>query len=321
VSPVVSPLATPSAPPFLGARVVLEPESVDTPYAFLGVPFGPPYAPQDLTVCAGAADAVRAMAHRMEYGQLATHHDFDLGEPLFPDGLPTVCDCGDVVGDVRAPDRIADTALDVLSRLVAGGRTPLVVGGLDSVPPMVAGAFVGREQIHVLHVDAHLDFRDEVGGVRDGYSSPVRRIRELACVDRIVQVGLRSVGSARPADLRDAVASGNRVVTAWELRESGLPAFVDSLPTDRRWLVTIDCDGLDPSIAPGVGWPEPGGLTFPEIAGVLRHLSRAGRVAAVAITEFQPALDIRDLTALTITRLLVNVLGLQRSPGPVVGPQ
>ena len=64
--------------PFLGARVVLDTAAVETPYAFLGIPFGPPYIPEDLVVAAGAADAVRAVVDRMQYGAGAHHHDFDL---------------------------------------------------------------------------------------------------------------------------------------------------------------------------------------------------------------------------------------------------
>jgi agmatinase len=81
---------------------------------------------------------------------------------------------------------------------------------------------------------------------------------------------------------------------------------------DGRWLVTIDCDGLDPSIAPGIGWPEPGGLTFTQIASIVRSLARSSRIAAFAVTEFQPDRDIAGTTALTISRLLLNTIGLQR---------
>ncbi len=299
---------------FLGVDVVLEPGRVRTPYAFLGIPFGPPYGPADLHVCADAAHAVRAAAQRMAYRDIATHHDFDLDGPLFPGGVPTVTDCGDVIGDVRDPDGIRERGVGVVGALVRAGRVPLVVGGLDAIPPMVVDGFTGTETVHVLHVDAHLDFRDEVEGVTNGYSSPIRRIRELACVDRIVQVGLRSVGSARPADLADAREAGNRLVTAWELHDRGVAAILAELPRDRRWVVTIDCDGLDPSIAPGVGWPEPGGLTYPQIRTLVAGLARAQRVAGCVVTEFQPARDIAGMTALTITRLFMNIIGLQRDP-------
>jgi agmatinase len=297
--------------PFLESDVVLDPTQVKTSYAFLGIPFGPPYEPQDLTVCAGAADAVRASAHRMTYRELSHHYNFDWAGPLYPDGEPTVSDCGNVVGDTADPDGIWDRGLDVTRALVSGGVTPLVLGGLDAIPPIVVGAF--DEPLHVLHVDSHLDFREEVNGVRRGYSSPIRRIRELPRVERIVQVGLRGMGSARPSDVDEAVAAGNELVTAREIHERGVASALNRLSDDRRWVITIDCDGLDPTIAPAVGWPEPGGLTYPQISAFVRWLAERDLVAALVVTEFQPDLDVAGITAMHIVRLLLLVVGLQRT--------
>lgn len=304
----------PTSDPFLGAPTCSDTDEVETSYAFLGIPFGPPYEAADLTVSASAADAVRASARLMEYSVYWSHYDFDLGEELFPGDEATVTDCGDIVADVRDPDAIWERAVSAIRPLVAAGRVPLVVGGLDSIPPMVVEPFEGVENINVLHVDAHLDFRDEVGGVRRGYSSPIRRIRELDCVDHVVQVGLRAVGSARPAEVCDARDAGNTIVTAWELHDRGVESFLQSLPAEGRWVVTIDCDGLDPSIAPAVGWPEPGGVTFHQIRTILAHLAGDNRVAAVVFTEFRPGLSGADITAQTIARLFINVIGLQRQP-------
>lgn len=293
---------------FLDAPVVLDPSSVATPFAFLGIPFGPPYAPEDLIVCADAPDTIRRVAHEMEYGQYHFHHDFDWDRPLFPYGKPTVADCGDVVADPGDPESIWDRGQEVVGALVTRGVTPLVQGGLDSIPPIVVGGF--SEPLHVLHVDAHLDFREEVNGQRRGYSSPIRRIREMPNIERIVQVGLRSTGSARPRDVAEALAAGNELITAWDVHERGIDGVVERLDGDRRWVITIDCDGLDPSIAPGVGWPEPGGLTYPQTAKLVRTLAMRGQVAALVVTEFQPARDIADTTARTIVRLLLQVIGL-----------
>ena len=300
----------PPALPFLEAEVVLDPREVTTPYAFLGIPYGPPYEPADLTVCAGAADAVRRMAHKMEYGALAHHYNFDWDGPLYPDGVPTLTDCGNVAGDPADPAGIWERGLEVVRALVAGGVTPLVLGGLDAIPPIVVQGF--EEPLHVLQVDSHLDFRDEVNGERRGYSSPMRRIREMPHVGRIVQVGLRGMGSARPSDVEDARAAGNELVTAREIHEQGIDRVVRSLTSDRRWVITIDCDGLDPTIAPAVGWPEPGGLAYPQMAAIVRALAEQDRVAALVITEFQPDLDIAGITAMHLVRLLLLVVGLQR---------
>ena len=300
----------PPVEPFLESDVELDPRRVSTPYAFLGIPFGPPYEPEDLTVCAGAADAVRHMARRMDYRAMSHHHNFDWGGPLYTDGLPTVTDCGNVEGDPRDPRAIWDRGLEVTRALVANGVTPLVLGGLDAIPPIVVGAF--DEPLHVLHVDSHLDFRQEVNGETHGYSSPIRRIRELPNVGRVVQVALRGMGSARPSDVRDALAAGNELIMARDVHDGGIARVSDRLTTDRRWVITIDCDGLDPTIAPAVGWPEPGGLTYVQMASLIRTLANHDRIAALVITEFQPDLDVGGITAMHIVRLLLLVIGLQR---------
>lgn len=296
---------------FLNAPRVSDTTQVQTPYAFVGIPFGPPYRPEDLVACADAPDAVRKVTHDAAYALNWSHFDFDTGAALFVDGAPTVTDCGNVETDVRNPDAVWDAGVEKLKPLTRAGRVPLVVGGLDSIPPIVVEAFDGLGTYNVLHIDAHLDFREEVNGVTRGYSSPIRRIREYDFIDDVVQVGLRSMGSARPSDVNDAIAAGNRLISAWELHDTGAQAVLESLSTDNKWIITIDCDGLDPTIAPGVGWPEPGGLTYVQIATLVRGLARQGVVAAVVFTEFQPHLDVRGATAKTIARLFLNVMGLQ----------
>lgn len=80
---------------FVGVPTVA-PSKLTVPFAFLGVPFGPPCCAEDLTVAAGAADAVRTLTQRMDYPRLWTHDDFDLGSAMFPGAIPSVADCGDV---------------------------------------------------------------------------------------------------------------------------------------------------------------------------------------------------------------------------------
>ncbi len=176
-------------------------------------------------------------------------------------------------------------------------------------------AFEGRGPVNVLHVDAHIDFRDERGGVTHGYSSVIRRIREMSHTGRIVQVGLRGPGSARAQEVADALAAGNVLIRADEIHEHGPDLVLDQLPDDAPWWVTVDLDGLDPSIAPGVGWPAAGGLTFFQIATILRSLAGEGRMIGIDLVEHAPAFDVRQLTLLTMTRLLLNVIGFaSRAP-------
>ncbi len=309
-------MLTSSSITFLGAESSADPASVKTPYAFLGVPFGPPYEAWELSAAAGAADGVRQTSHDRAYTRFMTHWNFDIGEPQFEDGRPNVTDLGNVVGSVRNPDGIVQDTIDTIAPLVKNCVVPIVMGGMDSVPPMLVAPFQDVESIHVLQIDAHIDFRDEINGRRDGFSSPMRRIRDFSCVGDLVHVGTRSIGSARRSEVEAALSAGNRIVTAWDVHEDGAKSVAESLDLSRRWVVVLDCDGMDPSIAPGVGVPEPGGLTFVQTSILLNHLARNNRLAGIVFTEFQPAKDVTHTTALTITRLILNILGLQRFPKP-----
>lgn len=302
---------------FLNAPLVEDVTALDTPYAYIGIPYGPPYHVTDMTLCAGGADEVRLESHRRHYALNWAHYDFDFGDALFPDGKPTVSDCGQVENDFRNPDAIWDAGIEKIGKIVGTGAVPLVVGGFDSIPPIVAHALKG-EKINILHIDSHLDFRHERYGVTQGYSSPIRRIRELPWVGDIVQIGLRGAGSARPQEVREAIESGNELYTAWQVHEMGAQAILDKLDRPGRWLITIDCDGLDTSIAPAIGAREPGGLTFHEARTLVAGLSKMNKVAALVFTEYQPALDIQGITAHTIVRLMMNVIGNQRNPAAEV---
>jgi agmatinase len=295
---------------FLGAPSVPAVEGSGADFGFVGVPCTTDYeGGGGLGPSAGAPNAVRAASLEFEYHRLLDHYDFDCGGVVMPAGVNLV-DVGNVAcasGDLHAA---ALDAAAVVNAIVGAGGIPLIVGGDDALPPMVGAGLDQQTGFHVLHVDAHLDFRDEVNGVRDGYSSPIRRLRELPQVGDIVQVGLRGIGSARLKEVKDALAAGNVIVPARELHAVGAGRILDSLSDSRPWLVTIDCDGLDPSVAPGVEWPEPDGVTYGEVATLVHGLAAQGRIAAIVFTEFSPRHDVRSLTALAVCRLLMNVVSL-----------
>jgi agmatinase len=161
----------------------------------------------------------------------------------------------------------------------------------------------------VLQVDAHIDYRDEVDGVRDGYSSPMRRAAEMAWVERIVHCGIRGVGSARAQDVRDTLARGNRIVTAREVRARGVESVLAEFQAAGRYYIAFDCDGVDPSVMPGTSAPLPGGLSYDEAAGLLAGLALRGTVAGISFAEYYPSLDLNGITALAITRLIVTLMG------------
>jgi agmatinase len=286
----------------------------DPEVVILGVPFGVPYpAPGHTAGCAEAPAAIRARSRRL--ANFADHHDFDLDGPMLIGSPPLrVVDAGDVPGTPDDGAGNAARAESAVRTILASGAVPIVLGGDDSVPIPVLGGYAGGGPLTVLQVDAHLDFRDEVGGIRDGYSSTMRRASEMEHVDRIVQVGLRGVGSARTSDVADARATGNRLVTARELRERGVPWLLDMLPAGASVFVVVDLDGLDPSVAPAVSGLSPGGLSYEEAGDLLGGVTQRCRVVGAAFTELVPALDERGISALVVVRLVMRLLaGLDRS--------
>jgi agmatinase len=288
---------------FLGVPVQADPARIDAEVAILGVPFGWPYPRPGAT--AGRSEAPSAVRRRSaRLARFVDHWDFDADGPMRM--RPTV-DAGDVPGE--AADGPGNSALTtaVVSALLDRGLVPICIGGDDSVPIPILRAYAGREPLTILQVDAHLDFRDEIDGVREGYSSPMRRASEMNHVERILQVGLRGVGSARACDVIDARAAGNLLVTARELRERGVSWLLEQVPADASVFVSFDCDGLDPSVFPAVSGLAPGGLSYDEAWDLLSGIGP--RLAGAVFTEFVPALDVNDVSALVLTRLMGRLLG------------
>jgi agmatinase len=286
-------------------------EQLDARFAVLGIPHGVPYAGRPPGP--GASDAPRAIRERSaRFGRMLGHYDFDLGGALADGGPLGLADCGDVPADPRDVAGNAARATAAVRRILDGGAMPIVLGGDDSTTALAIRAFEGRGPLHVLQIDAHIDYRDEVDGVRDGYSSPMRRAAEMGWVERIVHCGQRGVGSARPADMRDTLARGNAVIPAREVRRQGVGRVLGEFPAGGDYYIAFDCDGMDPSVMPGTSAPLPGGLLFDEAADLLVGLARRGRVAGINFAEHYPSLDVNGITALGIVRLIVNLIGAMR---------
>jgi agmatinase len=296
---------------FLGAPVETDLAALDGDLAILGVPHGWPYPRPGATAgCAEAPAAVRRRSQRM--ARFRGHWDFDLGAPILPLDGPRIVDAGDVPGDPLDGAANAARTETAVRAILARDAVPICIGGDDSVPIPILRAFADRGPLVVVQVDAHLDYRDEVDGVREGYSSPMRRASEMGHVARIVHVGLRGVGSARASDVDDSRAAGNLLVTSRELGDRGVPWLLDRLPSESSVFLALDCDGLDPSVCPAVSAVSPGGLSYAEVVDLVTGLR--GRLAGAVLTEYVPALDMDERSALVVARL-VALLAVGAGPG------
>jgi agmatinase len=290
---------------FLGLPAA-DPAAVEADFAILGVPYGVPYpSTKSGSGCADAPAAIRRRSARM--ASFLGHHDFDTGKPMLPNS-GRIVDCGDVPGDPADGPGNADRAETMVRALLDRSVIPVVLGGDDSVPIPVLRAYADHGPLTVLQVDAHLDFRNDVGGVTEGYSSTMRRASEMAHVKRVVQVGLRGVGSARPSDLDDARAAGGLVVTARELRERGVGWVLEQLPEGEAIFLSFDLDGLDPSLCPAVSAPLPGGLSWDEAGDLMSGAATRCRVVGAAFTELVPERDPSGYSALVAARLVIRLL-------------
>jgi agmatinase len=292
---------------FMGLPACANLHDLSADIALLGVPGATPY-PSVGAYCAGAPEAIRAAM--AGYATTLAHHDFDLDGPLLGHRGARAVDCGDLPFDPQdAPGnrgRIREAVATILER----GAVPVVIGGDDSVPIPVLASFVGRSRFTLLQIDAHIDWRDEVGGERLGLSSTMRRAAEMAHIAGIVQVGQRAVGSARAKDVADARAAGVSFVSAREVHEQGILPVLDLIPRGADVIVSFDCDGLDPAIMPAVIGPSPGGLTFWQAVGLLHGVAARARLAGFNLVEFMPTRDVGGAGALVAARILANVIGL-----------
>jgi agmatinase len=307
MSPVQPSRRTPGT--FLDSEAVTTLQGLSADIAFLGVPYGQAYSYEDITNDqSNAPTAMRNASTRIV--RSLERYDFDLGGALY-DGQPIrAVDCGDIrteLGDPGAHSRYTEEAVRAMLQASA---LPIVLGGDHGVPIPVLRAFDAHGPITLIQIDQHIDWRDEVNGVREGLSSPIRRASEMAHIGEIFQIGLRATGSARAEEVVAARDYGAHLITAWELHESGMEAVLEQIPDGGRYYLTVDLDGMDPSIAPAVAAPCPGGVTFAQARKLIHGLVRKGRVVGMDVVEITPRDDVNEITCITAGRLIVNLIGM-----------
>lgn len=298
---------------FLDLPLALDLDDLQADIAILGVPYGAPYSLREaVNDQSNAPTAVRQASYQVSDGP--AHWDFDLDANLAGCDVRVV-DCGDVTADLADRERHYRNAEAAVRKILAAGALPVSIGGDHGIPIPVLRAFDDSGPLHLVQVDAHLDWRDEVNGEREGYSSPIRRASEMAHVERIFQIGLRGQGSARSEEIAAARAYGSELVTDRELQDVGMAAVLDRIPDGGRYYLTIDADGLDPAVMPAVAAPAPGGVTFHQARQLIHGLARKGRLVGMDIVEITPARDLNEMTAIAAGRLIVNLIGATAKAG------
>jgi agmatinase len=292
---------------FLGLPRCRDLTRLSAPIALIGADGCTPY-PSVGSYCAGGPAAIRAAA--APYAANLGHVDFDPGGPVLPPGVAAV-DAGDLPQEDADPEGNRARIFTAVSAVLDRGGVPLLIGGDDSLPIPMLQACGGRGRTFwILQIDAHIDRRDEVGSERLGLSSPMRRASEVGHVEGIVQVGQRSIGSARPGDLQATLDWGVTFVPAGEVARDGVARALDAVPAGAQVIVCLDLDALDPAVMPAAIGRTAGGLSYWQVLGLIGGVAGKARIAGFDLMEFMPARDVDGQGAMVAAHLPAAVIGI-----------
>jgi len=255
-------------------------------YALLGVPYdatssyrsGSRFAP----------DCIRRASYNFESFSLEHRRVFR--------GL---YDAGDL-DPVFSPGEMGELVHDTVASLRTSGMVPITLGGEHSLTPHAVRAV--RPDIVVI-LDAHMDFRDSYLGERESHACAARRVSEVVGIEHVVVVGVRS---ASEEEVKDAEAMGLRYHPSWEVRERGIgDILIPILRECRSVYLSVDMDAMDPGVAPGVGNPEPFGLSAMDVKTAINIVAK--KAAGMDIVEVSPPYDNGNTCALA-ARLVQELL-------------
>ena len=200
-----------------------------------------------------------------------------------------------------------------VQKILTASALPVVLGGDHSVNIPCINAFKDdcdkNGPIHVVQIDAHLDFVDERYGVTQGHGNPMRRAIEKPYVSGMTQLGIRNVSSTAKEGYDDARDRGSDILSVRQVRRLGVEAVLERIPRSKRYYVTIDIDAFCPSIAAGTGTPSHGGFLYYEVLEILQGLSKRGNVVGIDLVEVAPAYDPSESTQILAAQILLNFVG------------
>lgn len=205
-------------------------------------------------------------------------------------------------GDLPLAETVADhaTIRGGVTDSLNAGAVPLLLGGDHAVTFPIVEAIAARHgPVSILHFDAHPDLYDDFEGNPRSHASPFARIMEAGLCRRLVQVGIRTLNR----HCREQAARfGVEIVPIADFAPGKVPVLEGPI------YISLDLDGIDPSEAPGVSHPEPGGLRTREVLAVLH--AQTARIVGADIVELNPRFDSHERTAILAAKLLRELAAL-----------
>lgn len=211
-----------------------------------------------------------------------------------------ICDIGDLELPFGNADRMLAAAEQAACEILSAGKRPVMLGGEHLVTlGAVRAMFKAYPGLHVLHLDAHTDLRDEFLGEPMSHATVIRRVWNLLGDGRIHQFGIRS---GEKAEFEFAAAHT-------DMHRFSLAGFAETLEALRGKPVyfTLDLDVLDPAYLPGTGTPEPGGVGFSELLSAVLKLHTLNLVGC-DIVELAPHYDPSGASTAVACKLVREIL-------------
>lgn len=237
--------------------------------------------------------AIRCLSDGLETYSPGLHKD--LTEEM-------IFDAGDLELPIGDTEKALNMIEETIAKIVEDDKFPFLLGGEHLVTLGAVRALAKKHpDLHIIHFDAHADLRDEYLGVKLSHASVIRRCWDLLGDGRIFQFGIRS---------------GDRTEFEWAKEghtELKLFNFQDlnEILEDHRGkpiYLTIDLDILDPSVLPGTGTPEAGGVGYVELLREIREVIWRSNIVGCDMVELAPALDPSDMSTMVAGKLVREIL-------------
>jgi len=248
-----------------------------------------------------APRAIRAALHRFSTYDVETKGELSL----------SIADAGDVPIQGMMPAAGFEPVRDAVARCTSAHRLTLLLGGHNGVTrPAAHGLGLPLDKVGLITLDAHFDLRDTDEGPRNG--NPIRCLLEDGLPGRnICQIGLAPFANS-PKMHRTAEEEGIGVYTISDVKRRGIVSVLDEalarIGHAEAIMIDFDIDVIDRSQCPGAPGARPGGMPVDMFFAAARYLGRQPKVRLVDLTEFDPSLDVSDITALTAARWVCEVL-------------
>jgi len=208
------------------------------------------------------------------------------------------------MGDLELPLGEKELSLDRIRKAIRmildAKKLPVILGGDHLITlPVIQEILQFYPKTSLIHLDAHTDLRDDYLGERFSHSTVIKRIQSLLKNGKIFQIGIRS-GTEEEFEEAEKIRS---------LVSFGKPSFRSMIGylKERPVYITLDLDVFDPSLLPGVGTPEPGGLTFQEFISLLKKL-RSLRVVGFDLVELTPDYDPSQISSVNTSVILREMI-------------